>query len=424
MSTQLTWHTVDKKVSDLVHNIKNPRTMSPKQTEDLKRSLKKFNLVELPVVNLDNKVIAGHQRLMVLRLLGRENDTIPVRVPNRKLTQKEYDQYLLSSNRIHGDWDWQALADNFDIETLLISGFDDIDLTHIFDDLEVADDEFDVEKELEKIKTPTSKLGDIYELGTHRLICGDSTDPEVVKKLMNGKKANTIFTDPPFNISLDYNKGIGGKGNYGGTVNDAKSDTEYKEFLKAALQNALTVLEKDAHIFTYCDQKYVWLLQTLYAELGVSNKRVCLWIKNNSTPTPQVAFNKQYEPCVYGTTGKPYLSEKILNFSEVLNKEIGTGNRTLEDILDLIDIWMVKRLSGANYEHPTEKPPQLHEKALRRCTKPGQIVLDCFAGSGSLLVACEQLKRSAYLVEREPIFIDLIIRRYEKLTGNKTKKVN
>ncbi|PIQ80219.1 MAG: hypothetical protein COV79_01645 [Parcubacteria group bacterium CG11_big_fil_rev_8_21_14_0_20_41_14] len=423
MSTQLTWRTVDKKISDLVPNIKNPRTMSPKQTEDLKRSLKKFDLVELPVVDLDNKVIAGHQRLMVLKLLGREHDTIPVRIPNRKLTEKEYDQYLLSSNRIHGDWDWQALADNFDIETLLVSGFDDTDLTHIFDDLEVEDDEFDVEKELEKIKTPTSKLGDLYELGTHRLICGDSTDPAVVKKLMDGKKASTVLTDPPYNIGLSYDKGIGGNGNYGGTVNDAKSDTEYKEFLKAALQNALAVLEKDAHIFTYCDQKYIWLLQTLYAELGIASKRVCLWIKNNSTPTPQVAFNKQYEPCVYGTTGKPFLSEKTLNFSEVLNKEIGTGNRTLEDILDLIDIWMVKRLSGANYEHPTEKPPQLHEKALRRCTKPGAIILDCFAGSGSLLVACEQLKRSAYLVEREPIFVDLIIRRYEKLTGSKAKKV-
>jgi len=105
MSTQLTWRTVDKKISDLVPNIKNPRTMSPKQTEDLKRSLKKFDLVELPVVDLDNKVIAGHQRLMVLKLLGREHDTIPVRIPNRKLTEKEYDQYLLSSNRIHGDWD-------------------------------------------------------------------------------------------------------------------------------------------------------------------------------------------------------------------------------------------------------------------------------------------------------------------------------
>lgn len=424
MAKKLIWHTVDKKVSALVPNIKNPRVMSPKQIEDLKRSIKKFNLVELPVVDLDNRVIAGHQRLMALKLLGRENDTIPVRVPNRKLTQKEYDQYLLSSNRIHGDWDWQALADSFDIETLLTSGFDDVDLTHIFEDLEVEDDEFDVEKELEKIKKVSSKLGDMYQLGVHRLICGDSTDSEVLKKLMGGKKADVILQDPPYNISLDYNKGIGGKKNYGGTVDDSKSDKEYEQFLKAALQNALSVLEKDAHVFTYCDQKYIWLLQTLYAELGIANKRVCLWIKNNSTPTPQIAFNKQYEPCVYGTIGKPYLSEKVLNLSEILNKEIGTGNRTLEDVLDMIDIWLVKRLSGSNYEHPTEKPPRLHEKALRRCTKPSQIILDCFAGSGSLLVACEQLKRSAYLVEREPIFIDLIIKRYEKLTGNKAKKIS
>lgn len=424
MSTRLTWRTVDKKISDLVPNVKNPRTMSPKQIEDLKRSLKKFNLVELPVVDLDNKVVAGHQRLMVLKLLGREDESIPVRVPNRKLTQKEYDQYLLTSNRVHGDWDWQVLADNFDIETLLISGFDDTDLSHIFNDFEVTDDEFDVEKELEKIKEPTSKLGDLYQLGTHRLICGDSTDPEVVKKLLDNKKAHAVLQDPPFNIALDYDKGIGGTRNYGGTVDDAKSDDEYRHFIKTALQNALPVLEKDAHVFTYCDQKYIWLLQTLYAELGIANKRVCLWIKNNSSPTPQVAFNKQYEPCVYGTVGKPYLSEKVLNLSEVQNKEIGTGNRTLEDILDLIDIWMVKRLNAADYQHPTEKPPTLHEKALRRCTKPGDIVLDCFGGSGSLLIACEQLKRSAYLVEREPVFIDLIINRYEHLTSDKARKLN
>lgn len=423
MASKLQWHTVERKISDLVPNIENPRTMSPKQIEDLKRSLKKFDLVELPVVDVDNKVIAGHQRLMVLKLLGREHESIPVRIPNRKLTQKEYDQYLLGSNRIHGDWDWQALADNFDIETMLASGFDDTDLTHIFDDLEVEDDEFDVEKELEKIKKPVTKPGEMYQLGTHRIICGDSTDLAVIKKLMGGKKANSILQDPPYNISLDYNKGIGGKRNYGGQVDDAKPDKEYKKFLKVALENALSVLEKDAHVFTYCDQKYIWLLQTLYAEVGIANKRVCLWIKNNSTPTPQVAFNKQYEPCVYGTVGKPYLSEKVLNLSEVLNKEIGTGNRTLEDIYDMIDIWMVKRLNGTDYQHPTEKPPMLHEKALRRCTKPGDIVLDCFGGSGSLLVAAEQLKRSAYLVEREPIFVDLVIRRYEKLTGQKAKKL-
>lgn len=395
--------------------------MNAKQIEDLKQSLRKFDLVELPVVDTDNTVIAGHQRLMVLKLLGREDETIPVRVPNRKLTKKENDQYLLSSNRIHGDWDWQKLANEFDVDILMMSGFDDTDLTHLFDDLEVEDDEFDIEKELAKIKKPTAKTGDLYQLGSHRLICGDSTDPATFARLMNDKKADTILQDPPYNIGLSYDKGVGGKKSYGGTVDDSLTDKAYKMFLKSCLENATAVTKKDSHVFTYCDQRYIWLLQTLYQETGITNKRVCLWIKNNSSPTPHSTFNKQYEPCVYGTIGSPYLSNKVLNLSEILNKEIGTGNQTLEDIYDLIDIWLVKRINGTDYHHPTEKPPMLHEKALRRCTKPSDIVLDCFGGSGSLLIACEQLKRSAYLVEREPIFVDLIIRRYEKLSGRKAR---
>jgi site-specific DNA-methyltransferase (adenine-specific) len=398
--------------------------MSPRQVEDLKKSLTKFNLVEIPVVDRDNKVIAGHQRLMVLKLLGREAEKIEVRVPSRKLTKTEYEQYLLTSNRVHGDWDWERLAADFDIDTLLTSGFDDTDLSHLFDDLDVEDDEFNVDKELEKIKKPKSKLGDLYQLGCHRLICADCTDSKTIKQLMGNKLANAVYTDPPYNIALDYNKGIGGKKRYGGTVDDSKSDVEYRTLLHKALTNGLFACRPDAHIFTYCDQKYIWLLQTLYQELGIQNKRVCLWIKNVSNPTPQVAFNKQYEPCVYGTRGNAYLSDKVLNITEILNKEVGSGNRAIEDMLDMLDIWLVKRLSGSEYEHPTQKPPQLHEKALRRCTKPGDILLDCFAGSGSLMVACEQLKRSAYMVEREPIFINLIIRRYEKLTGQKAKKLN
>lgn len=422
--SQLHWHTETRKVSTLIPNDKNPRTMSSKQVEDLKKSLKKFNLVEIPVIDTDNRVIAGHQRLMVLKLLGREKEKIEVRVPNRKLTKQEYDQYLLSSNRIHGDWDWEKLAESFGQDLLRESGFDDVDLANIFDDLEVEGDEFDIEKELKKIKKPQSKLGDVYALGGHRLVCGDSTDSETVKRLMGGKKADTILTDPPYNISLDYNKGVGGKKQYGGNVDDAKTDKEYRALLLSALKNGLSVADKNAHVFTYCDQKYIWLLQTLYQELGIQNKRVCLWIKNSSNPTPGVAFNKQYEPCVYGTVGKPYLSATTLNISEILNKEIGSGNQGVQDMYDLLDLWIVKRLNGSEYEHPTQKPPQLHEKALRRCTRPGDIVLDLFGGSGSLLVACEQLKRSAYLVEREPTFVDLIIRRFEKLTGQKAKKLN
>ena len=414
---------MEKKVSDLVPNINNPRVMGPKQMEDLKKSLRKFDLAELPVVDLDNKVIAGHQRLLALKLLGRENDMIPVRVPTRKLSQKEYDQYLLSSNRIHGEWDWNKLAENFEMDMLLVSGFEESDLAQMYDDLEVVDDEWDTGKELERIKKTTVKPGDIYALGNHRIVCGDSTDPAVIARLMDGKKANTILQDPPYNISLDYDKGIGGKKHYGGTHDDAQTDDAYRGLLKAALENGLSACKKDAHVFTYCDQKYIWLLQTLYAELGIANKRVCLWIKNNSTPTPQVGFNKQYEPCVYGTIGKAYLSEKVLNLSEVMNKEIGTGNSTLEDILDMIDIWLVKRINGTDYQHPTEKPPVLHEKALRRCTRPGDIVLDCFSGSASLMIACEQLKRAAYMIEREPVFVQLAIRRYEKLTGQKVRKL-
>jgi len=421
---KLTWVTEKRMVAKLIPNEKNPRVMSPKQIEDLKRSLQKFNLVEIPVIDTENKVLAGHQRLMVLKLLGRENEIIEVRIPNRKLSQKEYDQYLLTSNRVHGDWDWGKLAENFNIDLLVDSGFDDADLSHLFDDLAVEDDEFDINKELNKIKKPKSKTGDIYQLGNHRIICADSTDPEIIKKLVGKEKIDMIYQDPPYNIGLSYNRGVGGKKNYGGSVNDSKSDLEFKEFLKKALTNGLSFCRPNAHIFTYCDQKYIWLLQTLYQELDIQNKRVALWIKNNSVPTPQVAFNKQYEPCVYGTIGNPNLSDKALNLSEIMNKEVGTGNRTMEDIYDMIDIWMVKRLNGADYEHPTEKPPMLHEKALRRCTKPGDLVLDLFAGSGSLMIACEQLKRSAYMVEREPIFIDLIIKRYEKLTGNKAKKIN
>lgn len=397
--------------------------MPPKQMADLKRSLKKFDYVEPAVIDTDNRVVAGHQRLLALQLLGRGEERIPVRVPNRKLTRQEYDQYLLSSNRISGEWDWTKLADNFNIGDLLASGFEDADLAMVFDDVTVEDDHFRIDEELKKIKRTTVKLGDVYAMGPHRIYCGDSTDRSVVQRLMSGKKASTILQDPPFNINLSYNKGIGGKGHYGGTVDDNKSDDVYKQFLHDALSNGLSVCKPDVHIFTYCDQRYVWLLQQLYVELDIKYQRTCLWIKNNSTPTPDIAFNRQYEPCVYGTRGRPYLSDRVKNFSEILNQEIGTGNRTIEDILDMIDLWLVRRVAGG-YTHPTEKPPSLHEKALRRCTKPGDIVLDLFSGSASLMVACDQLKRTAYLVEREPIFVQLALNRYAKLSHEKARKIN
>ena len=423
MSKQkLTWHTEKRKVNDLLPYAKNPRSISDKQMNDLKKSLKKFNLVEIPAIDKDGRVLAGHQRLKVLKLLERGNEEIDVRVPNRKLTQKEYNQYLITSNAVGGDWDFEKLK-SFDLDLLLDIGLDQIDLSHLWDkELEVKSEDFDVEKELAQIKKPKTKLGDLIYLGSHRLLCGDSTNPDNLKRLFGNDRVSMIYSDPVYNIKIDYNKGISGKQSYGGTVNDNKSETEYRELIKQSLESALAVARKDAHIFYWCDQTYIWLVQELYRELGIINKRVCLWIKNGQNPTPGVAFNKCYEPCIYGVRGKPYISKSIQNLNEVLNKEITTGNSLLEETLDELDVWLVRRLSGRDYEHATSKPPKLHEKAMRRCTRPGDIILDSFSGSGSTIIAGEQLKRKVYAVELEPVFCDLTIKRYEKLTGIKARR--
>lgn len=422
----LVWRTEKRRVNDLLPYEKNPRKITDKQMEDLKESLQKFNLAELPAINLDGKICAGHQRIKALQLLGRGEELIEVRTPNRKLTPSEFKQYLLTSNRSGGSWDFEMLASDFDIDTLLASGFDSTDLTNIFDDsLEVTDDNFDEEKELEKAKDTDIKTGDLFQIGRHRLMCGNSLDPEVVKKLMDGKQADMVNDDPPFNIGLSYDKGVGNKAKYGGTTDDSKSESEYHTFLKTLVQNALSVSKKDAHVMFWCDERYVYLLQEIYKELGINSKRLCIWIKDNASPTPNVAFNKVTEYCVYGTVGSPYLSDKVKNLNEVLNKEATTGNRLSDDILDMLNIWLVKRLPSQDYKHPTQKAPTLHEKALRRCTRPNDIVLDLTAGSGSILSACEQLKRTAYLCELEPVFCQLIINRFKQLSPHeKITKLN
>ncbi len=361
-----------------------------------------------------------------MQLLGHGDKKIDVRVPNRKLSKAEYEQYLLTSNRVQGSWDYEMLSEYFELDTMLISGFDDSDLSVIFaDSLEVTDDQFDVDKEIKKIKKAKAKLGDIYALGPHRLICSDSLDPETVKKLVGKTQIDLIYCDPIYNISLDYNGGIGGKANYGGTVQDFKKDADYRTFLKRTMENALSVAKPDVHAYYWCDQKYTGMVQDLFAELGLENKRTCLWIKGAANPTPGVAWNKCYEPCVYALRGKPYLSPVALNFAEVLNKELGpSGNKLLDDVMDLMDIWLAKRISGSEYQHPTQKPVTLHERPIKRCTKPGGTILDLFGGSGSTLIAANAMKRVCFMAEIEPIFIDLIIARYEHATGEKARKLN
>lgn len=410
---KLEWTTVQKTVNELIPQKINPRTISDKQLSDLKRSLEKYNLVEIPAVDLDGTILAGHQRVKVLKILGRGDELIDVRIPNRKLSEKESKEYLVASNKLGGDWDTTLLKE-FDFETLEFAGFTPIELGELLDkEKEVVNDDFDVEKELKKIKDPTTKLGDIIYLGPHKIICGDGTKQETLDRLFGTEKANMIYSDPIYNLNINYDGGIGGQQSYGGNVNDTRTLEEYKKFLKDSMECALNVSHKDTHVFYYCDQIYIGIVQELYRSLGIDNKRVAIWLKNNQNPVPSIAFNKAYEPVVYGVRGKPHLSD-ITNLNEVLNKEFTTGNNLLDEIND---VWMAKRLSAKEYEHATSKPPQLHEKAIKRCSKPNDIILDSFLGSGSTLIAGEALGRRVYGCELEPQFCDLIIRRYEKLTG-------
>lgn len=402
----------------------NPRTWNKEQKAQLKESVVRFGVVDPLIVNgaenRKNIILGGHFRFEVLQELGyTEVPVVYLSIPDIE-KEKELNIRL---NKNQGEFDLELLKE-FDMGFLENVGFDSLELEEIFIDLDTEDDAFNVKKELESIKTPQSKLGDIYQLGNHRLICGDSTDPEVVKKLVGNAKINMVYCDPVYNIKLSYRSGIGGTKNYGGSAQDDRSEGEYARFIQKTVENAVSVCDKDAHIFYYCDQAYVPLIAGIYGKLGISFRRTCIWLKGIANPTPQIAFSKVYEPCVYGTIGTPYLSPHHQNYDEVLNKEVGTGNQMIEDVTDMFDVWLKKRLPGTHYEHPTEKPVTLHDKPIKRCTKIGDSILSLFGGSGGELIASEQLKRVCYMVELDPVFADLIVRRYERATGNKAVKVN
>ncbi len=425
---KITWKNEKRKTADLLPADYNPRMLTDRERSDLEESITKFGSAEPIVINTGSRaniLIGGHQRVKIYSDLGIEE--IDVRVPSRELTIEEETELNLRLNKNTGSWDLDKLKD-LDIEKLLEVGFGDEELSDLWDDVGTFDDNYNVTRKIKEIKTTTVSPGEIYQLGKHRLMCGDATNLNDVKALMGeSEKANMVYCDPPYNIGLDYDKGVNlhhKPQQYGGEQSgskDKKSKKEYGAFLEQAIVNALEVAHGDAHVFYWCDQNYIWLIQQLFLKYKLGLRRVCLWIKNGMNLKPQVAFNKIYEPCVYAVRGKPFLNKKMTKLHEVLNREVETGNRAYDEIMEHFDLWLVPR--DVDYMHPTQKPITLHEKPLRRCTAPGHIVLDLFGGSGSTLIACEQMRRVCYMMEKDQIFMQVIIDRYEQATGRKAVKL-
>ena len=415
---KLSWTTGVREVKDLLPWQENPRKISKVALDKLKEKITQNGFHSVIVIDTDNTILSGNQRKTALMELG--INTVDVMIPSRKLSDAERRRIGIESNINDGEWDFEKLK-SFDLELLQFAGFDEKELVKFWDEeKDTKDDKFDVDNELKKIKTPQTKLGDLIIMGNHKLLCSSSTDITAVKKLFGDDRATAIYSDPPFNIGLSYDKGVGNKSNYGGSFDDNQSPEAYKEFIRQVLKSSLSISTKDTHVAFWCDEAWVWVFQTLYMELGVKNRRLNIWIKNNSSPIPTVAFNKCAEYCVYGTKGSPYLSDLVKNLNEIQNKNCTTGNQLLEDISN---IWATKRLPSNQMEHPTSKNPELHHKFIMRCTKPGDIIFDAFSGSASTMICAEQLDRKVYSLEIEPVFCDLAIRRYEKLTGRKAKVI-
>jgi len=414
---KITWSSTARKLNDLIKNGYNPRKLSENEKRDLEKSVKEFGAVVPVVINIGSRaniIIGGEQRVKVYADLG--IDSIECVVPSRELTLEEEKELNLRLNKNTGSWNEELLKE-FDMSLLLDVGFGDEELQNLFDDVDMTEDDFDLDKAIKETPVAKVKLGEIYELGKHRLLVGDSTDENQVKELMKDELADIIFCDPPFNISWEY----GGK--YGGEYKDNKSEKEYYEFLDKSIETAKKFSKPDSHFFYWSDPNSIGLTQSLYNKHGIKKRRVCLWIKSNQNCTPKIAWNRLYEPCTYGTLGKPYLNSNFRNANEILNQEVTTGNQVLDELQDMIDLWLVKRDNTQSYLHPTQKPVALNEKPFKRCSAPLHIVFSGFAGSGSDLIACEELNRVWRGVEKDLVFATIIIDRWEKFTNLKAKKI-
>lgn len=389
---KIIWKTEKWKVKDLKPFEGNPRRAGEKEYRDLEKSLERFNVAEPLVINTDGTVIGGNFRLKILKDKGIEE--VDVRVPSRPLTRKEAEELNLRLNKNQGLWDYDLLA-NFDEELLKEVGFESEELDEIFG-LEV-DEEFDVEKELNKVlenKERRCKEGDLWQLGEHRLYIGDATKKESWEKVLQGEKIDMVFTDPPYGINLNTDfssmKGMGRGKKYKKIIgDDSVFDPQF--------------------IFNYvphCKEIFLWGAD-YYAEKlpDRNNGSWFVWDKTGGGISPNSDYEKQF--------GSNF--ELCWSFKKHKRQII----RVLwKGIFGLSKEDTKKRI------HPTQKPVELCKWFIEKFSKRGDIVVDCFGGSGSTLIACEIMKRKCRMIEIEPIYGEVIINRWEKFTGKTAKKLN
>lgn len=381
-------------VKSLIPYARNARTHSDMQIAQIAASIKEFGFLNPIVIAEDNTILCGHGRLMAAQKLGLKK--VPC-VKESHLTETQRRAFIIADNKLslNAGWDNELLSveltelqgADFDLDLL---GFDEKELSQLFDEgNEIQEDEFDVETELTK---PTfSKTGDIWSLGRHRLVCGDSTKEETYKSLMGKKKANLVMTDPPYNV--DY------QGSAGKIKNDNMESDKFYQFLLDAFVNMEQAMASDASIYVFHADTEGLNFRKAFIDAGFYLSGCCIW-KKPSLVLGRSPYQWQHEPCLYGWKKK--------------------GKHQWYSGRKETTVWEFEK-SKKNSEHPTMKPIPLLAYPITNSTMSNAIVLDPFGGSGSTLIACEQTDRICYTIELDEKFCDVIVNRYLEQVGTDTE---
>ena len=386
-------HTTEMKMvstSKLIPYVNNARTHSQEQVNKLRGSLREFGFINPVIIDSDFNVIAGHGRLMAAKEEGIEE--VPCVLVDY-LTEAQKKAYILADNRYAQDAGWDEELLRLEIEALegmdfdvSLTGFDDQEIADLFADDEstgAEDDDFDLSDALEK--AAFVERGDVWQVGRHRLMCGDATSPEDVATLMDGKKANLIITDPPYNVAFESSDGLSIK-------NDKMENDKFYEFLLAAFKNMAEHLEKGGSAYVFHADTEGLNFRKAFIDAGFHLSGCCIWVKN-SLVLGRSDYQWQHEPVLYGflQNGKHYWS-----------KNAGRSQTT---------IWNFDK-PKKNKNHPTSKPLDLLAYPIGNSSQENAIVIDTFGGSGSTLMTCEQTNRICHTMELDEKYASVILRRY------------
>nr|DAX90710.1 MAG TPA: adenine specific DNA methyltransferase [Caudoviricetes sp.] len=380
-------------ISKLVPYANNARTHSPEQINKLRGSLREFGFVSPVIIDKDYGILAGHGRVMAARAENIEQ--VPCVFVDH-LTEAQKKAYILADNRFALDAGWDEEMLRVEMEALQgmdfdisLTGFDESEIADLLslDDGEAQEDDFDVDAALQA--EPFVKAGDLWLLGKHRLLCADSTKPEDVKLLMDSKKANVCITDPPY--SCNYTGSTGMK-----IMNDNLKGEEFYQFLLSAFKNAYENLADGAAIYIFhSDAEKVNFYNAVVAA-GFHYSTTCIWVKQ-SLVLGRFDYQMRHEPVIYAFK------------DTVKHKFYGDRKQTT--------VWEFDRPSKSKL-HPTTKPLPLIAYPMKNSSLVNSIVLDLFGGSGSTLMAAEQMDRTAYLMELDPVYASAIVRRFVAYRGN------